>query len=244
MAATTEGAALTEAHRLAQARLAAEVAQLVLESWAVLDPENLDDTVNRWLRLLIPAIARRHANSARLAGTYLSAFRAAELGQVARFVPVLAPALPAPQIATTLTVTGPVRVKTATARRLPLDDAVDRAKASTARSAGRLVTSGGNDTIMRTVDADSTALGWARVTSGSPCAFCAMLASRGGVYQSERSASFETHDGCNCKPEPIYRTDARLPPGSERFAQMWREATRGVPAKGALNAFRRALAPD
>lgn len=42
-------------------------------------------------------------------------------------------------------------------------------------------------------------LGWARVLAGETnCAFCAMLASRGPVYHSEGTASFDAHDGCDC----------------------------------------------
>ncbi len=242
MAATAAAAAVTEAHRLAQAQLGREVAAIVIRSWAVLDPEALDATVERWLNLLLPVIDARRATSAGIAANYLRTFRTLELGsRAARFAPLLAAPLEAAAITTPLTVTGPVALKRGTARGVPLARSVEHAQSSTARTAMRLVTDAGNETIMRTVAADPKALGFARVTSGSPCAFCAMLASRGGTYRTERSARFEAHDGCNCKPEPIYRGDARLPPGSQRFADLWRESSRGAPKGGALNAFRRAL---
>lgn len=42
-------------------------------------------------------------------------------------------------------------------------------------------------------------LGWARVLVGEVnCAFCAMLASRGAVYKSEKTAGFEAHGKCDC----------------------------------------------
>lgn len=51
---------------------------------------------------------------------------------------------------------------------------------------------------------------YARVpTSAHPCAFCAMLASRGFAYTSEHSATFRSsgglyHDGCRCRAVPSF----------------------------------------
>lgn len=48
--------------------------------------------------------------------------------------------------------------------------------------------------------------GWARVPSGAePCAFCLMLASRGGVYRSEGTAGGDKdyHGYCRCVPELV-----------------------------------------
>lgn len=49
-------------------------------------------------------------------------------------------------------------------------------------------------------------LGWARVLSGETnCAFCAMLASRGAVYKSEKTAGFEPHPKCDCHAELVVK---------------------------------------
>lgn len=49
-------------------------------------------------------------------------------------------------------------------------------------------------------------LGWARVLTGERnCSFCAMLASRGAVYKSEKTAGFEPHDRCDCHPELVVK---------------------------------------
>lgn len=43
-------------------------------------------------------------------------------------------------------------------------------------------------------------LGWARVLVGEVnCGFCAVLASRGPVYKSEKTAGFRAHTGCDCE---------------------------------------------
>lgn len=75
----------------------------------------------------------------------------------------------------------------------------------------RLVKQPGRDTIRQS--AASAGIGYARVPSGSEtCAFCLMLASRGGVYESKRSALRKSdgdkyHDDCNCVAVPVRGAD-------------------------------------
>lgn len=83
--------------------------------------------------------------------------------------------------------------------------------------------------------------GFRRVASGGACAFCQMLASRGGVY-SKRGANFEAHDGCTCSAEPIFHADEQEPPDVIALRELWDRSTRGLSGKDALNAFRRAQA--
>lgn len=204
MATTFAGRRLTEAHRLAQLNLGADTANRLLATWAILDPEDLDAAVDQWLLVVIPLIQARREDSARMAEIYLRAFRTAELGDLDDgFGPVIAgPADPA-LLATSLTVTGPIRLKGSMARGEGLDRALDLAKAATAAAALRHVLNGGRETVLATVSADPRAQGWARVTSGSSCDFCSTLAGR--VYRAEDSASFQSHDRCSCAAEPAYR---------------------------------------
>lgn len=51
---------------------------------------------------------------------------------------------------------------------------------------------------------DRAAAGWQRVTGGSACAFCSMLAGRGSVY-SEATADFSSHDDCGCSATVAWR---------------------------------------
>jgi hypothetical protein len=92
--------------------------------------------------------------------------------------------------------------------------------ASTAQSEGlrkfqgimrRQVLSGGRQLIDETTGADSQAIGWRRVSDGNPCAFCAMLCSRGPVYRSADKAGDPTagsglryHGHCGCTAEIVY----------------------------------------
>ncbi|QWY81827.1 MuF-like minor capsid protein [Microbacterium phage Honk] len=48
---------------------------------------------------------------------------------------------------------------------------------------------------------------WARVSDGSPCAFCRMLVSRGPVYTAS-SVHFRAHDGCGCSARPVRKDES------------------------------------
>ena len=212
----------------------------MLTTWSLLDPADLDATVEAWLRLSVPLVRAQRTASASLASAYIRAFRAFEApgGDLRVIVP---PPLPADQAFTSLTVTGPATVRSATARGVPLDQATRIGQATSARSAMRLALDAGRQTILDTVRADSQAVGWARATSGNPCAFCDMLAARGPAY-SEDSVGFQAHDGCACAAEPVYDRDAAWPPGAREARDLWDESTTGLSGNDALNAFRRARA--
>jgi hypothetical protein len=224
MAATAEATRLTEAHRLAQVRIGTDTIRAMFAVWPLLDPDDLDGTIERWLLTLRPVIAAQRTSSARLAANYLTTFKALEVGVGAATPTVLAEALTEEAIISSLTVTGPIRAKQAIARGTPVAKAMETAKATSAFAGMRHALNGGRETTLRTVDQDREAYGWARATSGQPCHFCAMLASRGPVYKGERTADFEAHDHCSCTAEPVYRRDAAWPSGAERFRDMWREA--------------------
>ena len=107
-------------------------------------------------------------------------------------------------------------------------------------TSSRHVLNGGRDALDELIQADDAAVGWARVTDGDPCAFCAMLASRGAVYKSAMTAGFKAHDHCACTAEPVYDAFADLPGRAQEFQDLWYSATKGFSGKDAINAFRRA----
>lgn len=100
----------------------------------------------------------------------------------------------------------------------------------------RHVMHGGNDTIVRSAVADPQAAGWSRVVRAGACGFCRMLAGRGGVYRSEKTARFAAHDSCHCAavvswdpdapevPALAYQASARnQTPGSRARVKAWIE---------------------
>ena len=85
---------------------------------------------------------------------------------------------------------------------------VDAARSLLAGSVARHVMHGATDTIVGATRADPQAAGWRRVARPSACRFCRMLAGRGGVYRSESTARFASHDWCFCAARPSWDADA------------------------------------
>ncbi len=71
------------------------------------------------------------------------------------------------------------------------------------------VLTGGRSAIEHWAQQDTRAIGWRRVSDGDPCAFCAMLVTR-GVYTSAKKAGLRASDGkkyhphCGCTVEVVY----------------------------------------
>lgn len=136
-----------------------------------------------------------------------------------------------------------------------------------ANRAVKEVENGGRRTLIRAVESDLEAYGWARYDPRPPtCAFCTMLISRGPVYLSARSAGLKLedkaasrrllagwtpdldklmtkyHPGCTCAVIPVF--DDESWEGREQFLaaeQLWKDLTKGYKGLDALNALRRGL---
>lgn len=227
MATTAEGRRLTETHRILQRRLAALTVAQMRQLWRLLDVENLEGTAEDWLTAALAVIERNHNASAALASRYFLQFRQAEVGDTDIQLPV-APALNREQATTSLTVTGIARAAEGKA-------AVDTAAAA----AVRLALNGGRGMIMEAVEADPVALGWIRVTDGDPCAFCALLSSRGPAYKSQATASFQAHDSCACTAEPVYDRNTEWPGRAREFRDLYNRAAKNS-GFDPVYAFRRA----
>lgn len=222
MAATLIGDQLTEAHRLAQLRIGAQVALEMDATWALMDIGDLDRSALRWAAVSSSVVRGRRFQSANLAANYLRTFRSAELGlAVNDFSPVLSPSLDPDALMTSLRVTGPVKVKQALSRGLSPTEAMAQGQAASSGAAMRHAMNGGRDTLMGSVQADPRALGYMRVTSHDPCAFCVMLSSRGPVYKSKATAAFQPHDTCSCMPQPVFHRDAPWHESAQRNHDTW-----------------------
>lgn len=119
---------------------------------------------------------------------------------------------------------------------------IERKVAETARVAGNKLA---GQVMQATSDAADQTTAWAmntdrriklvaRGTSSSPCAFCAMLASRGFAYHSVSTAMTSTsssgrikrvHPNCQCYPIIRYVDASELPALNRRFKEMWQEAS-------------------
>lgn len=114
---------------------------------------------------------------------------------------------------------------------------------------------------------DQRVVGWARVTDGSPCHFCAMLASRGAVYTSKERAGLggrakpkgspdgrvpkykrppvsledmkKYHPGCHCQVVPIYSRNDFITPEARSLRKEWDDVTANLSGDNARRAWRR-----
>jgi hypothetical protein len=224
VAATALGTQLTELHYRQQTALRAKVLQDVLKLWPAVDVSSIDAVTSTWPafeQALLTLIQARYGNSAGLAVRYYDMFRAAE-GVGGSAAGLLADPLPEEQVITSIRVTGLYEAR----RQLGIG-APNVGKNTLVRlmgATGRLVGNGGRNTVVRSVDNDSRALGYARVTSGRPCSFCALLASRGPVYKGS-TVDFRAHDACSCHSEPVYSRDQPWPGNGRQLKDLYNEVT-------------------
>ena len=261
MASTTAGRRETEAHREAQARLAAEYAGRTLQLWALLPVDDMGDVEGVWMAAVLPLIREGRSRSQSAANGYMRRFVESELGRMSDpFVPVEL-SRPAEQLQTAVQVSGPIRFRSQVGRGADPQHAWRTSGVSSASTAMRLVLEAGREEVFQQTAADRRAIGFSRVTAGDPCAFCAMLASRGPVYKSAETAagsrwsasddSFKVHDACQCNIEPAYSLEGAWNDRSREFRRMWDESTgeardagligHGTSSRDALNAFRRRM---
>lgn len=124
-------------------------------------------------------------------------------------------AFDARRAAASLLGTGPGEVQ----KRMPApeSEAMSAGRLLSAQVATRITTDGGRAVVQRAVELDDDAIGWARVLNVNPCAFCAILASRGAAYKRDSFKNSDprftdgavkgvvkVHDGCRCGLRPVY----------------------------------------
>jgi hypothetical protein len=148
----------------------------------------------------------------------------------------------AQQARTSLRVTGPVAFKRAIAAGLDDEQAIRSMATQMSGSAQRLTLQGDRDTFESTLLSGEGIVGWRRRLAGKGCGFCSMLASRGAVYVSRKSATtakdgLRYHDHCRCWPEPMYEHESE-PPEVRTLQRQWDRITAGESGKDAARAWR------
>ena len=237
MARTPEGRRLTELHRKQQLVLKTQVVRDVMRifpAWQPRDPASYD----AFAQAIVLLVKSRSVQSAALAAHYFDLFRTVETGTGIAHMATLAPGPTAEHILKSLSATSRGALFRAFAAGQSYEQAMANTAVQVSGSVSRLVGNTGRDTILSATRADGQAQGWARATGGNPCAFCAMLASRGPAYREE-SVEFQAHDHCQCYAEPVYE-GSEWPPGSREFQELWQTSTPPGQAT-TLNDFRRAI---
>ena len=221
MARTLEGKLLTEEHRRRQLGLRALTMKDVVKvypSWRLRDPE----TYKRLEDLLVTLTQMRHSQSAAIAARYYQEFRAVDApAGTAASVEMTYRGLEEGRIRAAVSATSRAAVWRALGAGQSYEQAMANGLVEVSGAVARLSLNGGRDTITDAVQTDAKALGWARVTGEAPCAFCAMLASRGPVYKEE-TVGFDAHDHDACSAEPVY-PGSEWPGRGREFQQMWKQ---------------------
>lgn len=242
MARTSQGTVLTRRHYLAQLAVRASAGADVTRLWSTVDPTNLSRTLDPFARSATTLARARHSTSSGVAARYQEDFRKAE--QVAGRAAIrLASPLSAEKALSTIRGAALSGIINDRKRGFSAQAAARNGLVKVLGATTRLVLGGGRDTIIESAIEDTRASRWQRVTGIDPCAFCAMLATRGADFLAEESASFEAHDHCSCSAEIAYE-GSQMPLTSQRLLSQWKSSTEGLAGDDALNAFRRSLAGE
>jgi hypothetical protein len=240
------GAEEAQRFRRTQALLAAQMARQILRVWReLMNPAKVDASWPAVRAALMPIVQQARDQSAVLAGAaYMEARRQAGVPD-GSFDPEGPLQLAIDRLEASLDVTGPVEFKKAIAAGKSPQQAMDAAAVRMVGSAQYLALEGGRSVMKQSIDADEMATGWSRVTDNDPCAWCAMLASRGPVYKSAKSAGDPRqggntyHDHCGCQAWPAFTLDEPFVGIAEKLYDDWRQVTRGTGGRNAVNAWRR-----
>jgi hypothetical protein len=228
---------LAEDYRVEQARLSAEVTRGVLALWlATYEPGS--PSVWRALVAGLTALVNRFRNrSSRQAVTYYLESRSAARAP-GLFVPRMVLEPPPALIEATAQITGARSYGRSLTARMPETQAIQNSGVQIAGAMSRITLDAGRQTVMDAVEEDREAIGWIRITDADPCAFCAMLASRGPVF-SEDTADFQAHAHCACIAAAVWSRDEAWLGHSEDLYQQWKRETAGESGKDAIRAWRR-----
>lgn len=249
MASTTAGRQATDTHRARMTKVRAstlrELARL-WPSWSVEDSGSFAPFV----RSAAAVTYTGHQAAVQETLRYWTVFAAAEIGDPLVGVP--AATLDLEDLVGWLRRSGLGGTVRALRSGKPMVQARQVGLVELSGAAAQTVGQADQQTVLNSVDAERKVRGWARTTSGNPCAFCAMLAGRGPVYKTQSSASFQTHKSCACGAEPVYRTDGDWPGKAGQFKDQYDTAITEARAAGELqrgtsndllNAFRRHFQP-
>lgn len=235
---------------MGQVRIKNSLIRAVAGVWKLLDTKRIEETTPQWLDIMGRLVNDSRQQSAQLSAGYYQAVRQDATGdRLDPGVLKIAGKVTDLHLAKSLTFTGPGSLEVFMRKGIPEKKASEKALVLVAGDAGRIALNGGRETLTGTAEKDRKVLGYARVTSGDPCAFCAMLASRGPVYRDEWSALYRIdergdvdkyHYNCACTLVPIYSKNDAWPGRAREFEELWKASTKGLSNEDARNAFRRA----
>jgi hypothetical protein len=232
--------ALARAHMATQVKDAAAVQAALSRLWDdTIDPADLTRSFARFREAAVPYVNAGRVKGERTADAYINTV----LRHAGK------PAVTVPQTANTRLADGAIKASLS---------------ASTAKSLARAeyIAKRGGDPAIALATAKSNMLGsskrqiinasrkrvtssraverWARVSDGKPCAFCAMLVSRGPVY-TDAGVDFNAHDRCGCNARLVLPGDADggWSPEARVFRKAWDSTKDGTSGETFAEALRK-----
>lgn len=187
----------------------------------LLDPANIDGTRDVWEESMIRTLAQYRNVSGAEAERYLRIYREAETGTASG--PIVRPGIDVAATRELLDKSGPrgfkYRIGQGQSPVVAYQNMANRVMAESRK----IILSGGRDTVRESARENNRVIGWRRVSDGDPCAFCAMLVSRGPAYTEYAEALTSTnensagrgwvgkhgnpdpyHNNCGCTVEEVY----------------------------------------
>lgn len=130
--------------------------------------------------------------------------------------------------------------------RKKLEKAQRKAAAKAAGRADLLALEGARALLRDLGQYDRRRVAWMRVTGPTPCAFCAMLASRGAEYKSAQTALFDSygqlyHPNCHCHVVPVFTDEPYYSARDRFFMDNWEPVTKRFNGKAKLREWRKWL---
>ena len=237
-------------YQSAQKRIFGSLTRDLATLWRIIRLGAFATTVPRWMDGVQAAVDNRAAMAGALAVGFYRTERGLA-GALGEYEP-LVPGVPPEKIVASL--------KWAT-KDLWIPEREDppklatRLKTAEVKAAGvaqKAVADISRDVIRDAVLLDQEARGWARFANAKSCHFCALMAIRGPVYESEDTAGrdansrfaggglYKFHDHCDCTVAPVFSGQDWEPPNYVRgWEALYRESTRGQ--RDLMKAWRRAF---
>lgn len=190
---------------MAQVELSGEAMRLALRLWPYLDAADVAGSRARWLALNVALVKLYQRRSAGLASLYLTQFRDAEGFPEGPVVGV--DTFDAVWAAKALDGAGPGSLLRRVAKfGLTGPEAKAGAAPGMLGAVQKQTLQGGRRVVDESTLANPRSVGWRRVSDGSPCGFCALMASRGPVFKSAASAGAgrHWHAKCGCTVEEVF----------------------------------------
>jgi len=206
MPASRRAIVRTNAYRRALQALRARAQQRADAAWGRVDPDFIDETAREAVAGLVPQVAAMQGTAVRLTNAYVGLYVADELQRPRRVVVAQQDAYVGGSRVQDKSLTDAFAGVSIGAKVLirdgaPAPEAVRRAGAQVARTAGEETMYAARSALADVVREEDAIAGYRRVASGSACAAC-LSAMNGAILAEE---PLDVHDHCSCVGEPVVR---------------------------------------